>query len=201
MDQIKIGKFIAKQRKNKGLTQAQLADLLYVTDRAVSKWECGRSLPDSSIMLQLCEALDITVNELLTGEKIEMKDYNKTADSNLLELAKQKQESDKRLLKIEIVLMILSLLFLFACYLIAIFVATALWLQLVLFIGGGIQFLVSAGFATRIEQKAGYYECPECHHKYVPSYWRTLVSEHMGRTRKMKCPHCGKKTWQKKVIS
>ena len=68
MDSIKIGKFIAEKRKAKNLTQLQLAERLYVTDRAVSKWECGRSLPDSSIMLELCEALGISVNELLTGE-------------------------------------------------------------------------------------------------------------------------------------
>ena len=80
MDSIKIGKFIAEKRKAKNLTQLQLAERLYVTDRAVSKWECGRSLPDSSIMLELCETLDISVNELLTGEEIKMETYNKQVD-------------------------------------------------------------------------------------------------------------------------
>ena len=68
MDQIKIGSFIAERRKSKSLTQAQLAEKLNITDRAVSKWENGRSLPDSSIMLDLCEILGITVDELLKGE-------------------------------------------------------------------------------------------------------------------------------------
>ena len=80
MDSIKIGKFIAEKRKAKNLTQLQLAERLYVTDRAVSKWECGRSLPDSSIMLELCEALGISVNELLTGEELKMETYNKQAE-------------------------------------------------------------------------------------------------------------------------
>ena len=113
MDLIKIGNFIAERRKAKGLTQVQLAEILYVTDRAVSKWECGRSMPDSSIMLELCDILDISVNELLTGEKLEMKDYNKQAEENLIEMTKQKEEADKRLLFAEIVIGITGTLIFF----------------------------------------------------------------------------------------
>ena len=90
MDLIKIGKFIAESRKKKNLTQMQLAEELNITDRAISKWECGRALPDSSIMLQLCELLEISVNELLTGEKLEMEKYNKQVELNLIEMVKQK---------------------------------------------------------------------------------------------------------------
>ena len=78
MDQIKIGKFIAQRRKMVNLTQAQLAEKLNITDRAVSKWERGIAMPDSSIMLSLCGILGITVNDLLSGELVEMDDYNKT---------------------------------------------------------------------------------------------------------------------------
>ena len=69
MDQIKIGRFIAECRKQKNLSQLQLADMLNITDKAVSKWERGISKPSSSIMLELCEILGISVNELLNGEK------------------------------------------------------------------------------------------------------------------------------------
>ncbi|MCM1049864.1 MAG: helix-turn-helix domain-containing protein [Clostridiales bacterium] len=86
MNQTEIGKFIAKCRKEKNLTQAQLAEKLNITDRAVSKWETGKSMPDSSIMLELCEILGITVNELLSGEEIDMDSYEKRADENLLAL-------------------------------------------------------------------------------------------------------------------
>ena len=75
MNQIDTGKFIASCRKEKGLTQAQLAEKLNITDRAVSKWETGKCMPDSSIMLELCNILDVTVNELLSGERIEMNNY------------------------------------------------------------------------------------------------------------------------------
>ena len=104
MDMIKIGKFIAKKRKSQNLTQIQLAEKLCITDRAISKWECGKALPDSSLMLELCEILKISVNELLTGEELNMNDYNKQAELNLIEMKKQKEEADKRLLSAEIVI-------------------------------------------------------------------------------------------------
>lgn len=93
MNQTEIGKFIAKCRKEKKLTQAQLAEKLNITDRAVSKWETGKSMPDSSIMLELCEILGITVNELLSGEEIDMENYEKKADVNLIAL-KRKDENN-----------------------------------------------------------------------------------------------------------
>ena len=93
MNQTEIGKFIAKCRKEKKLTQAQLAEKLNITDRAVSKWETGKSMPDSSIMLELCEILGITVNELLSGEEIDMESFEIKADENLIAL-KRKDENN-----------------------------------------------------------------------------------------------------------
>lgn len=87
MNQIKIGKFIAKCRKKNNLTQMQLAEKLNITDRAISKWENGKGMPDSSIMLDLCNELKISVNELLCGELIEMNNYNEVAEKMLLEMA------------------------------------------------------------------------------------------------------------------
>lgn len=93
MNQSEIGKFIARRRKEKKLTQAQLAEKLNITDRAVSKWETGKSMPDSSIMLELCQILGITVNELLSGEEVDMESVEKKADENLLAL-KRKDENN-----------------------------------------------------------------------------------------------------------
>ena len=95
MDQIKIGKFIAECRKKNNLTQMQLAEKLNITDRAISKWENGKGMPDSSLMLDLCNELTISVNELLSGEELEMNDYNKKTEENLIEMVKQKEESDR----------------------------------------------------------------------------------------------------------
>lgn len=205
MDLIKIGKFIAEKRKAKNLTQLQLAERLYVTDRAVSKWECGRSLPDSSIMLELCEALDISVNELLSGEELEMKTYNKQAEENLIQMIKEKENSDKRLLDLEIVLGITGTLFLLAMLFAGIFgyqyFGLPLWAMILMMSVGFVVFMVAILFCVLIEQKAGYYECKECHQTFVPTYFQVLFAPHINRTRYMKCPHCGKRAYQKKVIS
>lgn len=201
MDQIKIGKFIAERRREKNLTQMQLAEKLNVTDRAVSKWECGKTMPDSSIMLDLCYVLGITVTDLLYGEVISMDNHNEKLEEQLLEIIKQKEESDKRLLSLEWVIGILSLLVLFIPIIIASYLPMEDWQRIVLIFSGFIPCFVGFFYAVKIEQVAGYYECKECGHRYVPTYKAVNLAPHMGRTRKMTCPKCGKKSWQKKVIS
>lgn len=205
MNSIKTGKFIAEKRKAKNLTQLQLAERLYVTDRAVSKWECGRSLPDSSIMLELCKALDISVNELLTGEEIKMETYNNQAEENLIQIIKEKEESDKRLLNLEIVLGITGTLFLLVMLFTGIlgykYLELPLWAMILMMSVGFVVFMVTILFCLFIEQKAGYYECKNCHQTFVPTYLQVLFAPHINRTRYMKCPHCGKRAYQKKVIS
>jgi len=201
MDQVKIGKFITECRKNKKLTQAELAEKLNITDRAISKWETGKGMPDTSIMLDLCNHLGITVNELLSGEMIEMKNYNEKAEQNLLEMTKQKEEADKRLLRAEILMGILCILPLLISVVIVLIVPMEEWLGGVIAGTSVIPLLIATPFALKIEQTAGYYECKKCHHRYVPTYKGVFYAMHYGRTRYMKCPHCNKRSWQKKVIS
>ncbi len=201
MDQVKIGKFIAECRKEKNLTQMQLAERLSITDKAISKWERGLSLPDSSIMLELCGILGITVNDLLSGEVITMDNYNKELEKNLLEVLKQKQDADKRLLSLETFIGYLSSIIFISLVFVASFVQMASWARLILIVIGFVIFAVGVGYSIRIEQTAGYYECAKCGYKYVPSYKSVLMSTHFGRTRHMRCPRCNEKSWQKKVIS
>lgn len=202
LDLEKIGSFIQERRKLKGLTQLDLANALHVTDRAISKWECGRSMPDSSIMLDLCKELEISVNELLTGEVLEMNDYSKQAEMNLLEAVKNKEESDRMLLRMEILIGIIAIIIGITPIFVAAFVNTLeTWQRIVLIVGGFVCFIPLMMVALRIEQKAGYYKCSECGHTYVPSFAATLFAPHMGRSRKMKCPHCGKRCYHKKVIT
>ena len=200
MDQIKTGKFIAQLRKERSLTQAQLGEMLGVTDRAVSKWERGKSLPDVATMPRLCEILHISVNELLSGEVLEINSYNEEVEKNLLEMAKQKEESDKRLLTMEIVLGVLISLVFFALIFIAALAEMEDWLRIALIITGFIPFIIMIPFAIRIEQTAGYYECQKCHNKYIPKYSSVFWAMHVNRTRYMKCPECKKYSWQKKVL-
>ena len=201
MDQVKIGKFIARCRKKENLTQMQLAEKLGITDRAVSKWETGKAMPDSSIMLQLCDVLKISVNDLLCGEVVTMDNYNKELENNLLEVIKQKEQADKRLLSLEIFIGVVVSLILFALVFIAAFVQMADWLRIVLIVTGIVPFAIGVAYAIRIEQTAGYYECGKCGYRYVPSYGSVLWAMHVNRTRYMRCPKCGQKSWQKKVLS
>ena len=201
MNQIKIGKFIAERRKQENLTQMQLAEKLNITDRAVSKWERGLALPDSSIMLELCRILKITVNDLLSGEFVSMENYNKEMEKNLLDIMKEKEENDKHLLVIEWVIGILSIIVLFVPIIIAAYLPMEDWQRIVILFSGFIPFFIGVCFAVKIEQIAGYYECKHCHHRYVPTYKDVNLSMHLGRTRYLRCPKCEKKSWQKKVIS
>jgi len=201
MDQIKIGKFISSKRKEKNITQSELAERLNITDRAISKWENGICLPDASNMPDLCKILDISINDLFSGEVVDMKDNEKRLEENLLEMTKIKEQRDKELLILEIFIGVIVSLIMGTCILLAAFVSMQEWLRVILIIIGIIPFTIGICYAIRIEQIAGYYECSNCHYKYVPTYKRVLFAAHLNRSRKMKCPKCHKKTWHKKVLS
>ena len=201
MDQEKIGRFIADRRRAKNLTQLQLAEMLNITDRAVSKWERGKAMPDASIMLELCGMLDITVNDLLCGEKLSMENYNRELENNLLEMAKAKEHADKRLLRFEVVIGCVMVAFALGLSVLAAYAPMEDWLRYVLIGVGFVPILVITPFMLKIEQIAGYYECRVCGHRYVPTYRAVNLSMHVGRTRYMKCPECGKMSWQRKVLS
>lgn len=201
MDQVKIGRFIAERRKRVSLTQLQLAEKLGITDRAVSKWETGKAMPDASIMLELCGVLEISVNDLLCGEVVGMEDYSKKLENNLLDMIRQKEQADKRLLFLEIVVGISATVIMFALVFLATFVQMASWLRVVLLAFGFALFFAGCFYALRIEQVAGYFACKECGHRYVPTYKAVNMAPQMFGIRYMKCPECGKKSWQKKVLS
>ena len=205
MNQEKIGKFIAGCRKKQKLTQEQLAEKLGITYKAVSKWETGKGLPDASIMKDLCNNLKITVNELLSGELINKEDYNKKAEEYMLEIYRQKEEGDRRLLKLEKIVG-----FLFVTYFIFILLTMNYLVEkniisenmfLFIVIISLVYIVVMGSVLLKVEQIAGYYECGKCHNKYIPTYKSVNLAPHLGRTRYMKCPKCGKKSWNRKVLS
>ena len=203
MDYNKIGKFIMNERKAKKLTQAKLAEKLFVSEKTVSKWENGNGIPDTNTLPKLCEVFDVSLNELLNGERIESQNYANKAEQKLLELQKTKEDSDKRLLFAEIVIgSIVTILFLTLLFvsLYAIYELKFLVLPIIMIVLGFAIFFAGVSFCLYIEQKAGYYVCKKCNHKYVPTYKQVLLSMHCGRTRYMKCPHCKQKSWQKKII-
>ena len=201
MDQIKIGKFIKECRNKNNLTQMQLAEKLGITDRAVSKWENGRAMPDSAIMLDLCKELKITVNDLLSGEVVSMNNYNENSEKIILEMVKEKEKNDKLLLRCEILVGVICIIIMLALTVIASYVPMEEWLRILLILIGLVPLLIATPFMLKIEQIAGYYECKECGHCYVPTYKAVNIAMHFGRTRYMKCPECHKRSWQKKVVS
>lgn len=201
MDQIKIDKFIQERRKEKRLTQSELAEKLDVTDRAVSKWENGNCIPDASNIQELCKILNITINDLFSGCVVDMRDNEKKLEENLLEMIKIKEKRDKELLILEIFIGVIVSIIMFLCIMIASFVQMEDWIRIVLIVFGIIPFAIGISYAIRIEQIAGYYKCSNCNYKYIPTYKSILFSMHINRTRKMKCPNCNKKSWHKKVIS
>lgn len=201
MDQVKIGKFIADCRKKNNLTQMQLAEILNITDRAVSKWETGKAMPDSSIMLELCSVLKITVNDLLCGEINKVENYNKNVDDTLIEMVKNKENSDKMLLTLEVVIGVLSMLVLMTPIIIGSLIQIEDWKKLLIVFSGVIPAFIGFFFSVKIEQVAGYYKCDQCGYLYVPTYKEVTCAYHLGRTRKLKCPKCGVKTWHKKIIN
>ena len=200
MDQIKIGKFISECRKKENLTQAQLAERLNITDRAVSKWENGKAMPDSSIMLELCNILGISVNELLRGEEINMENNNKQNEELLLSLAKELERKNKTIWKSMWAIMTVSIIALLAGLTITAFVIPEGVWQLVTILGLCVVFLIPCFYALKLEVSVGAYKCKNCGHEIVPTYSQALNAMHMGTTRFLKCPKCGKRTWCKKVL-
>ena len=170
MDQIKIGKFISIKRKEKNLTQQELAEKLNITDRAISKWENGFCLPDVGTMPKLCEILGITINDLFSGEIVDMRDNEKKWEENLLDMAKIKEQRDKELLSMEIFIGIIISIIMLACVFIASFVNMPTWARIALIAVGFIPLIIGIYYSVKIEQIAGYYECDNCHYKYVPTY-------------------------------
>lgn len=201
MDQVKIGKFIAKRRKSMSLTQAQLAEKLDITDKAVSKWERGLAMPDSSIMLELCTILKISVNELLSGEEINMENNNLKNEQLLLDMAKEMEQKNKTIWSSMWAIMIVSMTALIAgIFVAAFFIPEGVW-QLVTVLGLCVAFLPPCFYALKLEVSVGAYKCKNCGYEIEPTYMQALNAMHMGTTRYLKCPKCNKRTWCKKVLT
>ena len=201
MDQVKIGKFISECRKNKKMTQLQLAEKLNVTDRAISKWETGKGMPDSSIMLELCNELEISVNELLSGEMIDMNNYNEIAEKTLIEMAKKEEMQNKRLMMAMWTILGTSALLYIGILLLAVNTLEEGILLGTIISVSTVIFIIAGFIGLKLEVDTGYYECKSCHHKFVPTYKEAMLATHLATTRHLKCPKCSKRTWAKKVMS
>ena len=111
MNQEKIGKFIAELRKEKKMTQIDLANKLGITDRAISKWENGRGLPDLSLLTPLCEILDVSINELLSGSRLDKKDYQEKLEKNIIDAIDYTDKKIRKTKKIFIIILSVIIMF------------------------------------------------------------------------------------------
>lgn len=200
MNQIKIGKFIAETRKAKSLTQRQLADALGISDKTISKWECGKGFPEVSLILPLCRELNLTVNDLLSGERVSETDYKKKAEENMMDLVKEANESKK---KIMLSAMVAALVVIAAVPLLLVsgLFEMDTWIRALL-IGIGI-FVIAMGIviACILDREAGAFECQECRERFVPELGAYMMGPHTLTKRKLKCPKCGKTTYCKHVLT
>ena len=199
MDQIKAGRFIAECRKKKNLTQAQLAEKLHITDRAVSKWETGKAMPDSDIMLDLCDILGIKVNELLCGEMIEIEHKDEQLNELIFQMAKNEERYHKRLLHSAYVIIATSLTALICLMSLISLLIPECGFQKFLIIVSVILFIIPCMIALKFKAETGYYECKNCQHMFVPNYKEIAVLMQTPTRRLLKCPKCGKWTWCKKL--
>ena len=200
MDQIKIGKFIASMRKEQSMTQRQLADVLNISDKTVSKWECGNGMPEVALMLPLCEALRINVNELLSGERLDGADYQRKAEENMMELVREREESKKKII-LAVVVCVLTILSGVTIILVSGLLEMSTWLRAVLIAIAAIVTVGGIGVACVLDMSAGTFECRKCGTRFVPSSAAYIAGAHTITTRKLKCPHCGQVSYCKKRLT
>lgn len=191
MNQIKTGKFIAETRKAQGLTQKQLADILEISDKTVSKWECGKGTPEVSLMLPLCSALNITVNDLLSGERVSKIEYINKAEENMMNLIKENEENKKRM-ALAIICGIITVIAVCSLIVIASYIEMPTIARIALILFAAATAIAGIGAAAMLEIKAGYYECPHCKALFVPTMNEYVKGYHTLTKRKLTCHECGK---------
>lgn len=194
MEQVKIGKFIQEMRKAQSLTQRELAEKLNISDKTVSKWETGNGLPEVGLMLPLCEVLGISVNELLSGERLDEKQYFKKAEENIMDLLKEKAEAKKKIV-LSLFIMLMAMISAVTLVVIAGYLEMQIWLR-VLLIGIAVVIIaIAVGVACVLDREAGVYECPKCGERFVPTMKAYVLGAHTITRRRLKCPHCGKRSY------
>ena len=202
MDQVKIGKFLSDERKAKGYTQKQLSELLGISDKTISKWECGNGFPEASLLLPLCNELEITVNELLTGERISQQNYKKKAEENMVNMIREKEENKQKLLLTTMIGVISTITFVTLLLVVCFYTdVITLPIKMVLMVIAISVFGVGLYVAMWGDRKIGYFKCRNCNELFTPTFMQYNMGMHLLSTIYLKCPHCKTRTWCKKVMT
>ena len=200
MDQVLIGKFIASERKRKGYTQKQLSEKLGISDKTISKWERGNGFPEVSLLLPLCDELDITVNELLSGERVPEEDYRKKAEENMVNLVREAQESKKKII-LSAMVALLVIVAATPMFVISGAIEMNTWIRVILIAIGFVVIVIGIAIACVLDRDAGAYECPECKTRFVPDMKDYIMGAHTITKRRLVCPHCGAHKYCRKVLT
>jgi len=200
MDQIKIGGFIAEERKRKGYTQKILSEKLGISDKTISKWERGNGFPEVSLLIPLCSELDITVNELLSGERVSEEQYRKKAEENMVNLVKEAQENKKKII-LSVMVGILTILAAVPLFMVAGMFDMRTGVRITFIVIGIVVMIIGIAVACIMDREAGAFECPECHERFIPDMKSYIMAAHTLTKRKLICPKCGAHRYCKKVLT
>ena len=200
MDQIKIGGFIAEERKRKGYTQKILSEKLGIRDKTISKWERGNGFPEVSLLIPLCSELDITVNELLSGERVSEEQYRKKAEENMVNLVKEAQENKKKII-LSVMVGILTILAAVPLFMVAGMFDMRTGVRITFIVIGIVVLIIGIAVACIMDREAGAFECPECHERFIPDMKSYIMAAHTLTKRKLICPKCGAHRYCKKVLT
>lgn len=200
MDQIKIGGFIAEERKRKGYTQKILSEKLGISDKTISKWERGNGFPEVSLLIPLCSELDITVNELLSGERVSEEQYRKKAEENMVNLVKEAQENKKKII-LSVMVGILTILAAVPLFMVAGMFDMRTGVRITFIVIGIVVMIIGIAVACIMDREAGAFECPECHERFIPDMKSYIMATHTLTKRKLICPKCGAHRYCKKVLT
>lgn len=195
MDQTKTGNFIKAMRKERGLTQKELAEKLNISEKTVSKWETGKGLPDIGLMLPIAREFGISVNELLSGERLNEKQYIEHAEDHFAILLEDKcsPKIKNTAASISLILTILSTFGLIV--LCAGYADIETWLRITLIVCAVLSMIANVALILVLGISSEIFECPECGTKFTATPGAYIAGMHTMTKRKLKCPHCGKKSW------
>ncbi|MDE7330017.1 MAG: helix-turn-helix domain-containing protein [Clostridia bacterium] len=198
MDAIKIGRFIKSLRKENSLTQREVAERLNVSEKTISKWETGNGMPEVSLMLPLCKLFGISINELLSGERLDEKRYVEKAEENMACLVDRTTPQKKIIVTtISCILVILSSV---ALILTSALFITQIWLKFVIIGIALIVVFADVSVILLVAVSTEIYKCNKCGEKFVPTLTTYILAPHTFKRRYLKCPHCGKKSWNNSYL-
>lgn len=201
MDMQKIGSFLAELRKSKDLTQDELGEQIGVTNKTVSRWENGNYLPPVEILQMLSKLYNVSINELLSGNRLDDDHYKDNAEEYIVaDLMKKRKEAKKRL-ALSVIVAYMSILSGIAIILQGSLLPTPIWVRIGCITLSAIVIALGIGVACALTADAGVYECPNCGAKFIPSIKDFVSGAHTFTKRKLKCPKCGEKNYCKKRLS